>query len=265
MLIFIIPLKSSQVSGSWELVCMLFERTLRSVCSQTSYEFRVIVVCHEQPSIAFSHPYITYVTVDFPIPGQDYVSKEKDKMEKMLMGLIHAQAFNPSHVMFVDADDCISKHLAEFVNKYPNHNGWFIGKGYEYREDIQLLKIRNKDIHLRTNTSHIIRYDLLEQDMKIEFDGVKRGNCVMYHAETTEILKRREAPLSLLPFRGVFYIIDNGENMWRSQANLTSWSKNAGFKYLARFQAGKIYQLFITRRLTNMIRDEFGIYEIRAT
>lgn len=264
MLIFIIPLKSSQVSGSWELVCKLFERTLRSVCCQTSSEFRVIVVCHEQPSIVFSHSYITYVTVDFPIPGKNYVSKEKDKMGKMLMGLIHAQAFNPSHVMFIDADDCVSKHLAEFVNQHPNHNGWFIGKGYEYREDIQLLKIRKKNFHLRTNTSHIINYDLLEPDIKMGFDDVKRENCVLYHVDTTRILKSRGVPLSLLPFRGVIYITDNGENMWWSQASITSGIKNSDFKEVVRFQGGKLYQLFITRPLTNEIRDEFGIYDISA-
>jgi hypothetical protein len=264
MLVFIIPLKSSQVSGSWELVCKLFERTLRSVCSQTSSKFKVIVVCHEQPSIVFNHSHVTYVTVDFPIPSQDYASKEKDKMGKMLIGLIHAQAFNPSHVMFIDADDCVSKYLAEFVNHHPNHNGWFIGKGYEYREDTQLLKIRNKNFHLRTNTSHIIKYDLLEPDLKIGFDDVKRENCVLYHVDTTKILKARGAPLSLLPFRGVIYITDNGENMWWNQASIAAWAKNVGFKQLLRLQAGKLYQLFITRPLTNMIRDEFGIYEISA-
>jgi hypothetical protein len=265
MLAFIIPLKSSQVSGSWELVCKLFERTLKSVCNQTSSEFMVIVVCHEKPNIAFTHPHVTYLEVDFPLPGAEYVSKEKDKMCKMLAGLIHAHKMNASHVMFVDADDCVSKHLAAYVSKNIEHNGWFIDKGYEYREDVGRLKARRKNFHLRTNSSHIIKTALLEPDMNVYFSDVKRENSILYHIDTAKILKERGTPLESLPFRGVVYITDNGENMWWSQANIASWVKDFGIKEFVKFYAGKLYQFLVSRKLTNAIRDEFKLYEISNT
>lgn len=262
MLAFIIPLKSSQVSGSWELVCKLFERTLKSVCNQTLSNYHVIVVCHEKPEINFNSSQITYIQVDFPLPSEKYADKEKDKMLKMQAGLLHAKAMNASHVMFVDADDCVSKRLAEFVSQHPKENGWFFGKGYDYQEDLRLLRTRNKNLHLRTNTSHIIKIDLLEPEMKLHPDEVKRGDCVLYHIDTADILTKKGTPLKLLPFRGVIYITDNGENMWWSRHGIVSTDQ--GIKKVLIAPLTWLYQSLITQPITDTIRDEFGLYVINA-
>lgn len=260
MLVFIIPLKSSQVSASWQHVCRLFERTLRSVCNQTSSEFRVIVVCNERPNLAFNHPHLTYIEVNFPVPAKDFVSREKDKLRRMLVGLTHARNMNPSHIMFVDADDCVSKYLVEFVSKNSHENGWFLGRGYEYREDIQLLKIRKRNFHLKTNTSHIIKFDLLASDLSMKLDDVRHENYILQHRYTVNILKSRGISLEPLPFIGVIYSVDNGENIW-SQEKLF-WTGDIGLKELVQFYGGKIRQFFIARPFTDYIREEFGIYDV---
>jgi hypothetical protein len=260
VLAFIIPLKSSQVSSSWRLVCKLFERTLKSVCNQTSEDYQVIVVCHEKPEIQFNSPLITYIQVDFPIPGAEYASKEKDKMLKMQVGLVHAQKIKASHVMFVDADDCVSKHIAKFVSQNLEENGWFFSKGYDYREDTGVLRKRNKNLHLRTNTSHVIKIDLLQPEMKLLSDEVKRGDCVLYHIDTASILSKRGTPLKTLPFRGVIYITDNGENMWWSQDTLEPSKKSIQKSVMLIFK--RLYQSLITQKVTDSIRDEFGLCTI---
>jgi hypothetical protein len=262
MLAFIVPLKSSKVSGSWQQVCDLLERTLKSLCNQTLPQFTVIVVCHERPDIAFTHPQIIYIQVDFPLP-EDYASKEQDKMRKMLVGVIRAKSMNASHVMFVDADDCVSKHLALYVNSHSDCKGWYISKGYDYREDVGLLRIRNKNLHLRTNTSHIIRIDLLEADLNMNVEQIKRGNCVLYHIDTVNILKERGTPLDRLPFRGAIYITDNGENMWWSQQQVESASE--GFREKLVHYLKQLYQSLITRSITEAVQDEFGLYDIKNT
>lgn len=261
MLAFIIPLKSSQVSGSWELVCQLFERTLRSVCNQTSSDYQVIVVCHEKPEISFEASQVSYLQVDLPLPGAEYASKEKDKMLKMQIGLLEAKRIGASHVMFVDADDCVSKRLADFVSQNLKQNGWFFDRGYDYQEDIKSLRVRNKNLHLRTNTSHIVRLDLLEPEMKLQPDQVKRGDCVLYHIDTAAILSDRGSPLKPLPFRGVIYITDNGENMWWSQSEI---NRNFNLKATTTAFLKRLYQFLITKPVTSSIRDEFGLYAIAS-
>lgn len=260
MLVFIIPLKSARVSKSWDLVCKLFERTLRSVCNQTSSDYHVIVVCHEKPEIGFDSPKITYVQVDFPLPGAEYVSKEKDRRLKVQVGLLQAKAMNASHIMFVDADDCVSKHLAEFVSKHSDQNGWFLGKGYDYQEDLRLLRVRNKNLHLRTGSSHIIKLDLLTVEMNLPPDQIKINDCVLNHVDTVRLLNKRGAPLQLLPFRGVIYITDNGENIWWSQEALASNKQTIKIFFTNIFKS--FYQALITQSVTDSIRDEFGLYEL---
>jgi hypothetical protein len=143
MLVFIIPLKSKKVSDSWETACKLFERTLKSVCNQTSDDFRVIVVCHEKPEIDFKHPNVEYVKVDFDLSKADkWEWKQVDKGRKLLKGVVYAGKFSPSHIMFVDADDCVSKHLAKFVNGNKECNGWFVNKGYKYKEGNNLIYLK---------------------------------------------------------------------------------------------------------------------------
>ncbi|MEP0811676.1 hypothetical protein [Coleofasciculus sp. FACHB-SPT9] len=53
-----------------------------------------------------------------------------EKLQKVMAGFIYAQQLKSSHIMLVDADDCVSKHLAEFVNQHPQSKGWFVDKGY---------------------------------------------------------------------------------------------------------------------------------------
>jgi len=89
MLVFIIPLKSPQAAKSWSQVSKLFERCVKSICNQTSPDFRVLVVC-EKPDIKFSHPHILYLEVNLPIPQPTKIENEIRK-KKLLMGLAHAR------------------------------------------------------------------------------------------------------------------------------------------------------------------------------
>ena len=97
MLVFIIPLKSKRGSRSWSTVSDLFERTLKSVCNQTSPNFKVVVVCHEKPLVSFEHENIEYITVDFEPPEltgdpiEDLAAKENDQAKKLWVGSIYAR------------------------------------------------------------------------------------------------------------------------------------------------------------------------------
>jgi hypothetical protein len=244
MLVFVIPLKSPQVSQSWERVCKLLERTVRSVCNQTSSEFRVIVVCHEKPIIEFNHPHLTYLKVDFPLPKEknSIARGDTDKGRKILAGLIQAQQFSPSHTMAVDADDCVSKYLAEFVYKHPESNGWFINRGYKYQEDRKILYIKRWHFYRMCGSCNILRYDLNELPKIPEYNrGYGYYKNYILHAKIKEFLTKKGTPIMPLPFAGAVYIIGNGDNISGNEKNLS-------FHFLNR------------RVLTPSIREEFSLH-----
>ena len=265
MLVFIIPLKSARVSNSWERVSKLFERCVRSLCQQTSSEFRVIVVCHEKPDIEFSHPYITYIEVNFPIPIilKDKTNKgrdDQDKNRKVFTGLIHARQLKPSHIMLVDADDCVSKNLTEFVNQNSQHNGWFIDRGYEYQDGSDFIYHRKSNFHRKCGTSHIVRHDLIDPPSEVTLDDIDWN--FLYHQEITNIMEKKGSPLDLLPFEGAIYIQENGENICNQEKILLKMF-NKSFPKIILFYARKNYKSLTSQRVTKSLRDEFGLYNIR--
>jgi hypothetical protein len=263
MLVFIIPLRSAQVSSSWKQVCLLLERTLKSVCNQTCSEFKVIVVCHEKPDIQFNHPSVSYLCVDFPAPvetaeradDQALIRKRYDKNRKLFLGLVEAQSFNPSHAMLVDSDDLVSRNLAEFVKNNPHSNGWFVNQGYEYEEGTDLIKPR-KNLHQRTGTSHIIRFEALKADLSKDLSEI--DDQYLAHQAIVPWMASRGNPLAPLPFAGSIYITNNGENIWAQKGNF--FQRRFTLKSLVRFYGGKLNKFLITRPLTEPICDEFGLY-----
>lgn len=252
MLVFIIPLKSPQVVKSWDFVSRLFERCIKSVCNQTSADFRVIVVCHEEPNIEFTHPNISYIKVDFPVPQPNPKAKYMDKVNKISTGLIHASKFKPSHTMIVDADDCVSKNLAEFVNQNPQTDGWFLNKGYLHREGTNFIYVRRENFYQWCGTCGIIRYDLhsLPQSSESNFTDINNLHCP--HNLVVENMAHQGRPLKALPFAGAIYIVCHGDQ----EKNFENTIKPVSI--LPRIK--KI--LFNYRFVTKSIRDEFSFYNL---
>ncbi|TVP56095.1 MAG: glycosyltransferase family 2 protein [Nodularia sp. (in: Bacteria)] len=247
MLVFIIPLKNSKTSKSWDLTCKLFERCIKSVCNQTSANFRVVVVCSEIPQIEFHHPSINYVEVDFPLPTSEYKSKELDKGKRLLTGLAYAERFAPSHIMIVDADDCVSSHLAEFVSQNQHCNGWFVNKGYVYRKNSQLIYFRAKAFSQLCGSGVIVKYDH-------KFDYLFK-NAIYDHK--VKCLKDGSL-LEPLPFIGGIYIIGNGENIYLNLDKVKFLKETLK-------QKGLLFYLrdFLQYRwLTKSIRNNFGLYKM---
>lgn len=209
MLTFIIPLKSPEVSSDWGRVLKLFTRTLKSVCNQTVPHFRVIVVSNVIPEIDFQHPKVKYIKVDFvPTNKEVYRYKEVDKGHRILIGLIDAKENESDYVMVVDADDCISQFIAEFVhqNASQEHSGWFLGYGYVYQESSNLVYLRKYRFNKICGTGNIIRLDQIELPKEADNHDQKTylyyGNHQHFHI-CKQVLKNIEKyPYLPLPFFG---------------------------------------------------------------
>ncbi|MEA5514039.1 hypothetical protein [Nodularia sp. UHCC 0506] len=185
--------------------------------------------------------------VNFSPPASDINSKRLDKGKRLITGLAYAEKFAPSHIMTVDADDCVSSYLAEFVSQNQDSNGWFIDKGYIYRENRKFIYFRSKAFSQLCGSGLIVKYSnnfnyLFENDIynhKVKCLG--DGNL-----------------LEPLPFIGAVYIIGNGENIYLNLEKLNYLTKTLK-------QKGLIFYLrdFLQYRwLTKSIRKQFNLFQL---
>lgn len=254
MLVFIIPLKSRQVANSWERVLQLFERCIQSVCQQSISQFKLIVVCNEQPEIQFQHSSIHYIKVDFLPTDLSFPAKGLDKGRRIVTGLIAASVFSPTHIAIVDADDCVNQNLAALVQEFPRSYGWFFNRGYLYQENTNLIYLRRQAFHKRCGTSHIIRYDILNLPQELSENRPDLDKFYNEHQYISEKLKQQGYTLQALPFIGAICIVENDENIYQTS-----------FKQLHHIKTDLISRLKDIRNfrlLTSGIHREFGLYRL---
>ncbi len=249
MLIFVVPLQSPAVSRDWQKVSRLAERTLRSICAQTCAEFRVILVCNQRPAGGFTHPALTIIEDDFPTPGDSRDDRMIDKGRKILRAVVHARQWAPLHLMLVDADDCVSRELARFVEAHRTEDGWHFHTGYVHDQHSRWV-LRKHGFHLVCGTSHILRCeaeDLPAHTAVEESDFWVLSNG---HPHIVNAMKHRGTPLAPLPFIGSIYNTATGENF--AASSLHQWySRRMLFRKFLNF-----------RPLTTRIRNEFGLTEL---
>jgi hypothetical protein len=245
MLYFIVPLRSRAASKDWDKVSRLCERTLRSLCQQTSSQFRVFLVCRDRPEMNFVHPNLRIIQENFPIPEANGLPQLVDKARKLRRALIAVRQEGGGFVMGVDADDLVHRALASLVEANPNSDGWFFPYGYSYDEGGQWLE-RHSDFYLRCGTSNIIRID--PDDLPPDMDSPREKYFFLCngHHIIVDFLARQGRPLKALPFPGAIYVKDTGEN----------WS-GPPLKHLG--VRGHVSRLSRMRPITPRQRAIFGI------
>lgn len=247
MLTFVVPLQSPGASKDWAVVSRLAIRCLGSLLQQTEQTFAVILVCTEPPLHLASHPQLTVIERPFPSPAASREARMADKWDKVRVGLVAARKFAPCHLMIVDADDCVSRRLAEFVGRHPQANGWIFDRGYLHDEGSPLIYVRSKGFDAACGTSSIVRVGLNDLPNS---EGEGRGNNPILRGGHTRIRQEMELlqrPLAPLPFAGAVYNLATGEN--DSGLAVGSWLRKLGL----------LQKLLCCRLLTRRIRHEFGL------
>jgi hypothetical protein len=255
MLAFIVPLRSSASTKNWPRVCSLYKRTLKSICQQTNNNFVVVVVCSEVPEIGFNHSSLEFVKVDFSVEEANSEDaeglknmRELDKARRMWVGLRFLSSLEHiSHIMFVDADDCVSMNLVDFVDSRNQSAGWYINSGYSYPEGKRIIYPVRRDLCDKTNTD-------------VDFEEVDSG--FLFHHNVRSIMSGIGHPLQPFPFPAVTYVTDNGENMYMQRSAIFQYKTD--YLQLFRVLGGSLKRFLIQRPLTESICREFGIYQLNT-
>lgn len=207
MFCFIVALKSKQVSADWELDSRLFARTVKSILNQEAGDYRLIVVCHELPSIPIdASTRIEVIYADWPPPTRAaYASLGmSDKWRKLHLGLVHARKDAPEQVMLMDADDLVSRRLVSFCRENRDRNGFVIKKGYDYSEGSRWV-IKNNNFNCGTNA--VVSCKHFEFPRSMDSSEARRCLILNYgHTVIEEQMRVIGHPLTPMPFRAGVYV-----------------------------------------------------------
>ena len=221
---FCIPLKSKQTTNNWPLIESLFNRTLKSIYNQSVDDFRIIVACHEIPAISTPiDSRLEFLQADYKPPkmagditmdkSQEHIRlSDKGAKKDMLANKLYE--YGGGYVMFVDADDLISRRLVEYVLRDGHKYGYIIKKGYEYNYQSSMIKYEFW-FHRICGSSLIL--NLSKEDLATH-KGIKNSTSAYTklmsrgHYYVNENSRKLRRPLKTLPFFGAMYVINTGEN-----------------------------------------------------
>lgn len=267
MLAFIVPLKPRRYSKNWEQESAILERTIKSICAQTSRNFRVYLVFTDKPFVSIDDE--NFMACKYPfdfIEGNDIndlerfpnlyggnidmTAKMMDKSKKITYGAKIAKQDGCKYIMAFDGDDLVSKRICRYVETHSGGAGWRIAYGYIHLDGTSMLH-RNSQIYNLNGSTHIIREDLVKIP-SFDSRNLYDYNLFLSHGYTYGRI-RDESGLLLddIPFPGVVYVAH--ENNFSGIRNLIDIKNIRNLlKYIIR-----------GRMLTNNIKKEFGLYKLK--
>lgn len=224
MLAFITSLRHPRNSTDYARVEELLAETLASVSRQTAL-YSVWVVGNRRPSRLA--PGVNWVQVDFDAPSTlggprtGVAAVLRDKGSKLATGLLAARESSPDHVMFLDADDLVSRRLAALSAKDPDAPGWRIEHGYRWAADRGAIR-RQPEFHRHCGSGCVVRTDLydLPSDLRAGASQTELENRLGdrlerwfgSHLHVADDLAAAGHPLAPVPFPGALYRVSTGEN-----------------------------------------------------
>lgn len=217
LITFIIPVRHFLNAKDWGQIEKNLSSTALSLENQTSDNWRCVIVANKGSSIPNFSDKFSIVWVDFepnPFFDKDSHSIEKvhdfvrlDKGKRVLAGM--KSQLESKYYMIVDDDDFVNKDLVSFVEANPGQNGWFINKGYVWKENSNFV-YKCFFFDQLCGTSLIVKNELYEP-ASLDFD--KDQNDIKQrlgsHVMLKQLLAESGQNLLPLPFFGATYRIGN--------------------------------------------------------
>lgn len=220
-LCFVTSLRHPLNSNNYARVEQLLAETVGSWDRQDRPGWSGVVVGNREPRVDLPGC-VTFVKVDFPPPSNEVGPMTgipavlRDKGTKLAVGLAAARTTGATHVMFVDADDLVSRRVAGFVADHPRSRGWIISHGWRWSAQRRSVREHRGDFHMQCGTSHIVRTDLYPAP-ELSANPTQRELYAAYG----NILERwlgshmhvgADLDLPILPFAGSLYRVGSGES-----------------------------------------------------
>ena len=257
---FVIPVRHQDTVSDWDGVCSRLSDTISSIESQTNDNWQAIIIANNGAKLPETGHKFSIVRVDMPAntvkPDPKnmepfYEAVRSDKGHRILTGLL-SQPIS-GHVMVVDYDDYVNRHLVEFVSAHADEPGWYFDCGYFHDGNDFLIYRQPRLFSHICGTSHIIRYDLFKLPSKLsEASEAYVRRMLGSHKFIEKDLASSGTPLKPLPFEGAVYRI--------GYRGATSGSGSILKEIYPRWICKPwkiVIRLFRLRHLNKTIRDDF--------
>ncbi|MDQ0644599.1 hypothetical protein [Microbacterium murale] len=211
VLAFVTSMRHPHNSTDYPAVEAMLRESLTAWLGQSDPRFVIVVVANRLVDLPRDDR-VHEVQVSFPPPSDARTPRTgiaavlRDKGTKNAIGLARARDLGADYVMFVDADDFVSRRLTAFVAAKIGAPGWTITDGWRVQLQRRAVRRHSGDFQLQCGSSHIVRADLLPPTTA----GVTATQEELYD-EQGDLLERwlgshmhihDDLPLSALPFPG---------------------------------------------------------------
>lgn len=224
MLYFGIPVAPLRFSHSPDRVCRLLRETVQSILAQEDPNFRVLIAAEPSLPITFEDRRVERVDV---AADPELTHGEWDKRLRVTAIGAEVRARGGGWLMFVDADDLISRRISGFVNSHRALADVFVARtGWEHDDRTDRVQLALRFWNL-CGTSMAIRFH--RDELPLVASAAKNETHILGAANHSLWLSRARAAgkrIRYFPFPAATYRIEHGENMTLRRSFRHGWKRD---------------------------------------
>ena len=221
---FSIPLRPRLAPSAWATTERLLGETLRSVFAQDDPHFGVIIAGHDRPDVPeLADPRVTFLQAELDRPTTSR-QKQVDKLHKRRIIAAEIGRRGGGYIMFVDSDDLIDHRIVSFVRRDLNPVGYMVRGGYVLDDATGRIGLlpdgkRAQPFSSNCGTCAILRFspDELPRMKPDRIDYMRDSRfyekVLVGHRKWETALMLHDRFPGTLPFRGVIYRMNSGDNL----------------------------------------------------
>lgn len=207
---FSVPLAGKRDDAGWEIAGRMLGNTLASVLNQTDPAFEVVITGHERPSIPeLDDPRVTFLVAPFEKPTNP-PEYHLDKRRKRRNNAIHIKSKSGGYIVFLDADDLVSRNLVGHIMSSDDPHGYIFNDGYLLDHQTGIMSRRDEfDQHCGSCAAiHFSPDEIDEKEDAAPFSRKSAG-----HPKWARIAAEKGRPLRPVPFPAAVYVVNTSQNL----------------------------------------------------
>ena len=250
---FAIPLRSRATARDWSRVCQLLDHTLQSVLRQDDGDFAILLACHDVPDIpAIADPRVTLLQTDRPVPT-NFAEQMKDKGQKKRICTAAFRKLGGGYLMFLDADDMVSRRLVRFVRGRPPSAGYIITEGYHYDSKTRHYH-RLAAFDKRCGSCAVFHFSPDDLPDGVDDPRVALSDQFRSHVEWRAVAQKLGRTLEPLGFPAAVHVVETAENASDIQPK-----SRGGLSRLRRKLVERLRVRLTRRPVDDYFQNEFGV------